>query len=191
MPAGTRGESADLADPAQVRELLGRIGTFDHLVFTAGEPLTLMGLEALDVARAQEFFGLRYFGAPAAVGAAVPHLRPSGSVVLTSGTAGARPGPGWAVAAGICGAVEASVRALALELAPIRVNAVAPGVVRSPLWASMPEADRERLYESTAAATPLGRVCEPSDVAQVYVSLMRQTFTTGTTATVDGGGVLM
>ncbi|MGK4585696.1 SDR family oxidoreductase [Kitasatospora sp. HPMI-4] len=191
LPAGTRGESADLADPTQVRELLGAIGEFDHLVFTAGEPLALLPADGLDLARAQEFFRLRYFGALAAVSAALPHLRPSGSVVLTSGTAGARPGPGWTVAAGICGAIEASVRALALELAPIRVNAVAPGVVRSPLWAPLTDADREQLYRSTAAATPLGRVGEPADIAQVYVSLMRQPFTTGTTATVDGGGVLV
>jgi NAD(P)-dependent dehydrogenase (short-subunit alcohol dehydrogenase family) len=65
------------------------------------------------------------------VHAAAPHLQPGGSITLTTGIAGRRPGPGWAVAASICGAVESLTRALAVELAPIRVNAACPGVVRS------------------------------------------------------------
>ena len=118
--------------------------TIDHVVFTAGEPLALMGLATLDPDRARESFNLRYFGALWAAHAAAPHLNPGGSITLTTGIAGRRPGPGWAVAASICGAVESLTRALAVELAPVRVNAVAPGVVRSPLWASMTPASRDR-----------------------------------------------
>jgi NAD(P)-dependent dehydrogenase (short-subunit alcohol dehydrogenase family) len=95
------------------------------------------------------------------------------------------------VAASICGAVEALTRALAVELAPIRVNAVSPGVVRSPLWSKLPDEERERLYEETGAAIPVGRVGEVTDVAQAYLYLMTQDFSTGTVLTVDGGSILV
>ncbi len=121
-----------------------------------------MNLAALDLDKAREFFALRYFGALWAVHAAAPHLRPGGSITLTTGIAARRPGPGWAVAASICGAVESLTRALAVELAPIRVNAVCPGVVRSPLWASMTKASREQLYRDTAAAIPPGASARPA-----------------------------
>jgi NAD(P)-dependent dehydrogenase (short-subunit alcohol dehydrogenase family) len=133
---------------------------------------------------------VRYFGALWAVHAAMPHLRPGGSITLTAGIAGHRPGPGWAVAASICGAVESLTRALAVELAPIRVNAVSPGVVRSPLWASMTPASREQFYRDTAAAIPAGRVGDVDDIAQAYLFCLTQPFTTGSIVTVDGGAVL-
>jgi NAD(P)-dependent dehydrogenase (short-subunit alcohol dehydrogenase family) len=190
LPPGTSGRTADLTDAGQVGRLFGDLGSIDHLVFTAGEPLALMGLDTLDLDKAREFFTLRYFGALWAVHAAIPHLRPGGSITLTTGIAGQRPGPGWAVAASICGAVESLTRALAVELAPIRVNAVSPGVVRSPLWASMTPASRDQLYRDTAAAIPAGRVGEVDDIAQAYLFCLTQPFATGSVLTVDGGAVL-
>lgn len=100
------------------------------------------------------------------------------------------PGSGWAVAASICGAVESLTRALAVELAPIRVNAVCPGVVRSPLWASMTQASREQLYRDTAASVPAGRVGEVEDIAYAYLYCLTQPFATGSVVTVDGGTTL-
>ena len=190
LPPGTHGRATDLTDPRQVRRLFNDLGSIDHLVFTAGEPLVLMSLDTLDLEKARDFFTLRYFGALWAVHVAIPHLRPGGSITLTTGIAGRRPGPGWAVAASICGAVESLTRALAVELAPIRVNAVSPGVVRSPLWASMTQDSREQLYRDTAAAIPAGRVGEVDDIAQAYLYCLTQPFTTGSVLTVDGGAVL-
>jgi NAD(P)-dependent dehydrogenase (short-subunit alcohol dehydrogenase family) len=141
----------------------------------------------LDLDRARSFFGLRYFGVLAAVHAAAPHIRAGGSITLTTGTASVRPGPGWAVAASICGAVEALTRTLAVELAPIRVNAVQPGVIRSPLWSGMSEADREEMYREVGASLPAGRVGEVEDIAAGYLSLMTQPYATGTILTLDGG----
>jgi NAD(P)-dependent dehydrogenase (short-subunit alcohol dehydrogenase family) len=189
LPPGAHGRAVDLTDPPQVRRLFKDLGSIDHLVFTAGEPLALMSLDTLDLEKARDFFTLRYFGALWAVHVAIPHLWPGGSITLTTGIAGQRPGPGWAVAASICGAVESLTRALAVELAPIRVNAVSPGVVRSPLWASMTQASREQLYRDTAAI-PAGRVGEVDDIAQAYLFCLTQPFTTGSVFTVDGGAVL-
>ncbi|MFE6054326.1 SDR family oxidoreductase [Kitasatospora sp. NPDC056446] len=190
LPAGTTAEVADLTDSAQVAALFDRLGPIDHLVFTAGEPLALTPLDELDLDTARRLFALRYFGALDAVRAAAPRLRPGGSVTLTSGTAGLRPGPGWSVAASICGATESLVRALAVELAPIRVNAVRAGMVRTPLWSGLPDADREQLYATTAAGLPLGRIGDPEDAAEAYAYLMEQRFATGTVVTVDGGTLI-
>jgi NAD(P)-dependent dehydrogenase (short-subunit alcohol dehydrogenase family) len=191
LPPGTTGRSADLTNADQVGRLFADLGPIDHLVFTAGEPLALMNIGSLDLEQAREFFALRYFGALSAVRAAVPQLRRGGSITLTTGIAARRPGPGWAVAASICGAVEALTRALAVELAPIRVNAVSPGVVRSPLWASMTRESRDQLYRDTAAAIPAGRVGEVDDIAQAYLFCLTQPFATGSILTVDGGAVLV
>jgi NAD(P)-dependent dehydrogenase (short-subunit alcohol dehydrogenase family) len=149
-----------------------------------------MSLAALDLDKARESFALRFFGALCVIHAAVPHLQPGGSITLTTGIAGRRPGPGWAVAASICGAVESLTRALAVELAPIRVNAVCPGVVRSPLWDSMGETGREQVYRDSAASTLARRVGEVDDVAHAYLYCLTQPFATGSILTVDGGAAL-
>ncbi|MFB4278349.1 MULTISPECIES: SDR family oxidoreductase [unclassified Nonomuraea] len=191
LPGGSGGHVVDLADTRAVGEFFDGVGEFDHLVFTAGEPLTLMPMDTLDLEAARNFFALRYFGALRAVRAAMPHLRKDGSITLTTGTAKDRPGPGWAVAASICGAMEALTKALAVELAPVRVNVVSPGFVRSPLWSAMDEEERERMYAEVGAAIPVGRVGEVEDIAQAFVFLMTERFATGTVLTVDGGHVLV
>jgi NAD(P)-dependent dehydrogenase (short-subunit alcohol dehydrogenase family) len=82
-------------------------------------------------------------------------------------------------------------RALAVELAPIRVNAVSPGVVRTNLWQNVTMAEREQLYQSVGNRLPVGRVGEPNDIAQAYLFLMREGFSTGQVVVVDGGTVLV
>jgi NAD(P)-dependent dehydrogenase (short-subunit alcohol dehydrogenase family) len=91
----------------------------------------------------------------------------------------------------MCGALEALTRQLALELAPVRVNLVAPGVTRSPLWAGMSREDLRAMYDGLAATLPVGRVGEPCNVALAYVSAMAQPMATGTPILVDGGAVLV
>ncbi len=191
LPGGAEGYAVNLADADETAAFIAGLGDFDHLVYTAGEPLALMPVDALDIEAARSFFTLRFFGALNAVRAAAPRLRPGGSITLTTGIAKDRPGPGWAVAASICGAVEALTKALAVELAPLRVNAVSPGVVRSPLWSGMDEADREAMYEGIGKSLPAGRVGEVEDIAQAYVHLISQSYTTGTVLTIDGGTILV
>jgi NAD(P)-dependent dehydrogenase (short-subunit alcohol dehydrogenase family) len=118
-------------------------------------------------------------------------IRQGGSIVLTSGIASARPQKGWTVGASICGAMEGFTRALAVELAPIRVNIVSPGLVRTPLWSNVPESDREAMYRQVGARLPAGRAGEADDIAQTYVYLMNNAFATGQTIVIDGGGVLV
>jgi NAD(P)-dependent dehydrogenase (short-subunit alcohol dehydrogenase family) len=185
LPDSATGAAVDLTDSAAVATFFARLDPFDHLVFTAGEALTLLEVSTMDLAQARAAFELRYFGALGAVSVAVPKLRPGGSVVLTTGAAADRPGPGWSVAASICGAVDSLVRALALELAPLRVNAVKPGIVRTPLWRGALE------YDETARQLPVQRVGEPEDIAAAYAYLMNQPYATGSIITIDGGQTLI
>jgi NAD(P)-dependent dehydrogenase (short-subunit alcohol dehydrogenase family) len=102
------------------------------------------------MADARQAFNLRYWGALAAAKHAGQLIRPGGSIVLTTGIASLRPRKGWNVAASICGAMDALTSALAVEIAPIRVNAVLPGVVSTPLWGNMSESDRDAMFATSA-----------------------------------------
>jgi len=86
--------------------------------------------------------------------------------------------------------MEGLTRALAVELAPIRVNIVSPGMVKTPLWAGMLETDPEALYQQTAERLPVGHVGEPAEIAEAYLYLMRQSYATGQVLVVDGGALL-
>ncbi|MFJ8790351.1 SDR family oxidoreductase [Streptomyces sp. NPDC102462] len=191
LPAGAEGQPLDATDETAMRAFFERIGAFDHLVYTAGESLLMASVAESDLAQARRFLDTRLWGAYAAVKYAAPVIREGGSVVLTTGTAGRRPLPGTSVAASLCGAMESLTRALALELAPLRVNAVSPGVVRTDLWREMSEEDRAGLFESSAATLPVGRAGTPQDVAEAYLYLMRGGYSTGSVVTVDGGGLLV
>ncbi len=191
LPEGSEGRVTNLLNNGEIEALFEHLGEFDHLVYTAGEALRIAPLRAMDISVARGFFELRYWGALTAAKAALGKLRPGGSIVFTSGVAGARPGNGWSVASSICSAMEGLTRALAVELAPIRVNIVSPGVVRTALWREMDEAARDALYASAAARLPVGHVAEASEIAQRYLYLMRQTYVTGQVLALDGGGVLV
>ena len=191
LPASAEGYTVDVRREKDVRDLFSRLGTFDHLAFTAGETLQIGPIADTDLEGARRALDVRLWGAYAAAKHAVERLRPAGSIVLSSGIAAARPEPNWTVASSICGALDALTRALAVELAPIRVNAVAPGVVRSDLWREMSEQDRSAMYDSLSQALPVGRVGEVGDVAETFLYLMRSAYSSGTVVTVDGGSVLV
>jgi NAD(P)-dependent dehydrogenase (short-subunit alcohol dehydrogenase family) len=191
LEGNAQGHTLDLSDESAVENFFAKLGAFDHLAFTAGDGLRLQDLAATDLQQARRAFELRYWAALAAVKYGSKNIRKGGSIVLTTGVAGQRPHNGWVVVASVCGTIEALTRALALELAPIRVNAVSPGVVRTNLWQSMTATERDHLYESVGRSLPVGRVGEPYEIAQAYLFLMQETFGTGQTLVVDGGTVLV
>ena len=188
---GVDGHTIDLSDERAVETFFAKLGRLEHLVYTAGDSLELHDLASTDLKKARRAFELRYWAALAAVKYGSPNIHKGGSIVLTTGIAGQRPHKGWVVAASVCGTIEALTRALAVELAPIRVNAVSPGVVRTNLWQNMSAAEREHMYESVGKSLPVGRVGEPHDIAQAYLFLMQEGFGTGQTLVVDGGTVLV
>jgi NAD(P)-dependent dehydrogenase (short-subunit alcohol dehydrogenase family) len=149
-----------------------------------------MPLDGMDIDKARDFFQIRFFGALTVVSVAAPHIRPGGSITLTSGSARTRPGAGWSLGASISGAVTSLTKALAVELAPLRVNCVEPGIVRSPLWSGMSEVDQQQMFDQQADVVPVGRVGEVDDVARAFRYAMTQTFSSGASIPVDGGALL-
>jgi NAD(P)-dependent dehydrogenase (short-subunit alcohol dehydrogenase family) len=180
------GHVVDLRDEAAIATLFERIGAFDHLVYTAGDSLVIGPLGELDLAASRRFFDVRYWGALAAVKHAAKRVR--SSITLTSGTAARRPHPGWTLGASVCGAMESLGRALAVELAPIRVNVVTPGIVDTELW---PADTRAGLVEQFAKTLPVRRAGQPEDIAAMYLAVMTNPYVTGQAIVIDGGGVLV
>jgi NAD(P)-dependent dehydrogenase (short-subunit alcohol dehydrogenase family) len=185
-----RGTTVDLTNPDSLYRLAANVGDIEHLVFTAGDSLALVSLTDLTPEIVNRYYQTRLVGALSAVRVFGPRITAGGSITLTSGTAADQPGFG-AMPVSICGAMNALTKALAVELAPIRVNAVAPGVVRTPLWDSFSEADRQAMYEQAAQRLPLGRIGEVADTARAYLYCMEQAWGTGIVLTVDGGTVLV
>jgi len=191
LPANSKGYAADLGAEENIKALFEQIGAFDHLVYTAGENISLSMIADTDIMKAQQYFNIRFWGAYAAIKYSVPYINKGGSICLTSGIASQRPGAGWSLGACICSAVEGLCRAMAVELTPIRVNAVLPGVIRTNLWNSMTEADRNGLFDYVGNSLLVKRIGEAEEIAQTFLFMMKQSFATGQCYTVDGGASLV
>jgi NAD(P)-dependent dehydrogenase (short-subunit alcohol dehydrogenase family) len=183
--------AADIGDRAQVQALFERAGTVSHLVVTAADlpygPVTALTEDSLMRAVRSKLLG-PFFAAQLAA----PRMTAGGSITFTSGIAAYRPAPGGALAAMANGALESMVRAFALELAPIRVNAVSPGWVDTPLWDRLaaPDASQARLSQM-AARLPGNRIAGPADIANAIGFLIDDAFVTGTVLHAEGGQLLV
>jgi NAD(P)-dependent dehydrogenase (short-subunit alcohol dehydrogenase family) len=178
---------ADLCEPATVREILRNLPCIDHLVITAGTA-SLSALEDTTPDDLQRIVTERLIGPLLAIQAALTRLRASGSITLTSAQLASRPLGVGAAIAGAVAATEAMARALALELAPIRVNAVAPGMTDTPLLDSLLGSDKAQILEGVAATLPVKRIGSSDAVASAMLLLMTNEFVTGEVLHVDGGG---
>jgi NAD(P)-dependent dehydrogenase (short-subunit alcohol dehydrogenase family) len=187
-PSRSVAHMVDVTTDEGIKKFFDRTGPFDHLVYTAGEDLPLGRLVDTDLACAHERFEIRYWGAVRAVKYGLRLIRDGGSIVLTSGFSATRPRAGWTSQASIQSAVEGLTRALAVELAPIRVNAVLPSVGQTPRWNAMSDANRRAFYEREEQRLPVGRVGNAVEIAAAYVYFMKNTYATGNVLSVDGGG---
>lgn len=179
----------DLREEAQVRHFFDQVGAFDHLVVTAAEGAVGRFLEQ-EEGTVQGLFAVKFWGQYRAAKLAAPRLRTDGSITLFSGLAARKPPVGFSAYAAVNGAINALCRALAVELAPLRVNAVAPGIIDTPAYADMPEAQRHDFFAAVGDRLPVRRIGQPEDVAEAVLLLMRNAFITGTLIEVDGGGRL-
>ncbi|MGO4713396.1 SDR family oxidoreductase [Bradyrhizobium sp. 2TAF24] len=179
--------TADIANADAASALFGDIARLDHLVITAGTA-RLLPLAAHSAHDLTAVLAERLVGPLLAIKAAAPRLREGGSITLTSAQLSTRPIAAGAVLAAAVSGVEALARALALELAPIRINALAPGLIDTPLLDGLLGDAKRQVLEASAASVPVRRVGRPQDVAQAALLLMTNGFITGEVLHVDGGG---
>src|ERR1700736_5888708 len=178
---------ADVTSDDSVAKLFRNCGPVDHVVVTAAQlrtgPFKTVSMEDVRSTMEGKFWGAWRVAKSA-------EIRPGGSLTLVSGYLSIRPRPNSAIISVANGALESLTRALALELAPVRCNAVSPGIVDTPIRAAMPEAARRDMLAKTAAALPVGRVGVGEDIAQQILAFMSIGFMTGSIVYLDGGGLV-
>ena len=187
---GATGRTVDLRNEASVAGFFGEIGAFDHLAITAGDwgGSMFVASRDVDLAKASELLTVRFWGVLAAVKYGCRTIAAGGSITLTSGMLAHRPMKGAPLATALGGAVEHLTRGLAMDLAPVRVNAVCPGLILTDqVKQMMPEAMRR----AATAPLPVPREASPAEAAKAYVYLMLNGYATGQILPVDGGGQLV
>ena len=187
------GHTIDVKDEPNVAAFFEKVGPFDHLVFTAGDwgGRGARHITETDLDRAADLSAVRYWGALRAIKHGQPLIREGGSIVLTTGLVAHRPRKGAPISTAMAGALEHLTRGLAVDLAPIRVNIVCPGLIRTEVWNSIPAEGREEQFKQMTARQPLARIGEPAEGAEAYLYLLRAGYTTGQVLHVDGGGSIV
>jgi NAD(P)-dependent dehydrogenase (short-subunit alcohol dehydrogenase family) len=186
---GAEGALVDLRSETSIVAFLDSLGPVDHLVLTGGDtdPRRFAPTDELTLAVAHEALEARLFGSIAAIKHGRARIRPGGSITLTSGVLSQRPRKGSPLPAVTMGAVEQVVRGFAVDLAPLRINAVRPGLT---LTDTIVARGTDRAAALTAGL-PIARAASPEEVARAYIYLMQAHYTTGLVLPVDGGGLLV
>jgi NAD(P)-dependent dehydrogenase (short-subunit alcohol dehydrogenase family) len=190
LGAGASGKTVDAGSEASIAAFFDGLGSIDHLVFTAGDTRNFAAagsIAELNIAAASELPKIRFWGGLLAIKHALPKLADNASITLTGGVLAHRPVKGIPLVTAFAGATEHLVCGLAMDLAPRRVNAVCPGLIRTPLIAGW----TDEIIQQWVGRQPLARAGLPEEAAQAYLYLMRAGFTTGQIIVVDGGAMLV
>lgn len=179
----------DVTDRAAVEVLFSRVERVDHLLVSAAET-TSTRIEEDEFEGVKPTVDVRLWGGLYAAKYAARKME-GGSITFMSGTSTWRPYPGSSVVAASGGAIEALGRALALELAPIRVNTICAGIVDTPLLEDFYGKLREEILRELESSLPVGRIGRPEDIADGVIFLMGNSFITGTVLYIDGGKLLV
>lgn len=188
--AKVRTFSVDVAEEARVQALFAETGQLDHVVLTAVDAQYQLVTEYL-VADMRRVLDSKLLGALLVAKHGAARLQAGGSLTFTSGIAADRPAPRGALISAANGALNSLARALALELRPIRVNAVSPGWVDTPIWDRAFGPDKNALQSGMAARLPVRRIGQPGEIADAILFLLTNHYTTGSVLHVDGGHSLV
>jgi NAD(P)-dependent dehydrogenase (short-subunit alcohol dehydrogenase family) len=182
----------DLTQESTVATFFAQAGAFDHIVTTAGDwKISRRAVLAeLDMDLARKVLDVRFWGALLLAKHGATHLAPEGSLTFTDGMIAHKPAKGSFVFTAMAGAVEHLTRALAVDLAPLRVNAVCPGFIRTGIWDNIPQERREAQLAEMTKGQLVPRIGTPAEVAEAYLFLMRSGYTTGQVLYVEGGAAL-
>ncbi|WP_245619898.1 SDR family oxidoreductase [Desulfobacter vibrioformis] len=173
--------SFDMTSENETATALKKIGNIDHLVITARPEITPALFVETDFKQAKQAFETKFWGQYQLIQKAQGHISQHGSIVMTTGIAGEKIFKNFSTMAIINSATEVLCRQLAMELAPIRVNIVSPGFV----------APKSQAVEKYAQQFPSGKIALPEEVADAYVYLMANPYTTGISVVIDGGARLI
>ncbi|MFS8210943.1 SDR family oxidoreductase [Paenibacillus polymyxa] len=179
----------DTSDEQQVKSFFEKVGPYDHLIVSAAETSGGSFLQ-LETDQARKLFENKFWGQYYAVKYGASQLSTKGSITLFSGVVAYKPMIGSSALGAVNAAVSNLGQTLALELAPIRVNVVSPGIIDTPSRSKMPENTRNQFYDTVAHKLPVKRVGLAEDVARGVLYLIQNQFVTGTVLHVDGGHIL-
>jgi NAD(P)-dependent dehydrogenase (short-subunit alcohol dehydrogenase family) len=183
---GARGLGLDLSAPTEIAGALAGIGPVDHLVLAAIDRDANTARE-YDIAKALELVTLKLVGYTEVVHRLLPAMTPHASILLFGGLAKDRPYPGSTTVSTVNGGVTGMVHTLAVELAPIRINAIHPGIVGdSPMWR-----DNAAMLENVAKRTPIGRAVTMDEIVSASLFLLENGGVNGVNLAVDGGWLLL
>lgn len=177
----------DSTDAQAVEAFFNGEAAFDHIVVSAAVT-AIASVRDLSLADARSAMESKFWGAYHVARSA--KLTERGSLTLVSGFLADRPAAGAALQGAINAGLDSLARGLALEMSPVRVNTVSPGMIDTPLWSGMDSASREAMYAGVAASVPARVMGQPEDVANAVLYLMQTPFATGSTVRVDGGGAI-
>ncbi|MEV5650865.1 SDR family oxidoreductase [Nocardia sp. NPDC052254] len=178
--------TADIAEEESIATLFGHVESTDHVVVTAADMRHGYGpLTKLSTRDARTVVDIKVLGPWLVAKHAGGRIRRS--LTVTSGIAAYRPAAGGSIVAAANAALAGLVRALALELAPVRVNAVSPGWVDTPIWDDFAGPDKHHRLAAMARRLPAGRIGSPADIAAAFHAVLDNDFMTGTILHVDGG----
>jgi NAD(P)-dependent dehydrogenase (short-subunit alcohol dehydrogenase family) len=180
----------DATDPVAIESFFRDLLVVDHVMVTAGRPY-YGRLADMDFAKIRDSFGEHLLQTLYVARNATSKVRPGGSLIFIGGTGARRPASGLSIAAAMTAALPALTASLALEIAPIRVNLIAPGFVDTPLSAELLGDQLEKRRNQLRTTLPIGRVVGPADVAALAVHIMTNTALTGATYDIDGGQQFM
>jgi NAD(P)-dependent dehydrogenase (short-subunit alcohol dehydrogenase family) len=190
LPAGVVAKTADGRDRAAVDAVFAEVGPYDHLVIclsggAGGGPFRALSLDALRTGLEHKLLAQLNVAQ-----AGLATIAPAGSITFVSAASARVAIPGTAGLAAINGGIESAARTLARELAPVRVNAVSPGIIDTPWWSAVPPGMKDAVFAQTAQTLPVRRVGHPADVAAAIVMVANNGFMTGSVIEVAGGGQL-
>jgi NAD(P)-dependent dehydrogenase (short-subunit alcohol dehydrogenase family) len=181
------GEQVDASSYNELKAFYARQGSFDHLVIAVSGAKGAGNFRELNIDELRGGFDAKYWPQVTAAQLALDTIGSGGSITFVTAISARSKAPGRSGLAAINAALESMVPILALELAPLRVNAVSPGVVDTPWWNWMPEEQRTAALKFYEQQAPVGRVGQPDDVAKAICYCIGNTFVTGTVLEVDGG----
>jgi NAD(P)-dependent dehydrogenase (short-subunit alcohol dehydrogenase family) len=176
----------DATDPVAIERFFRDLPKIDHVMVTAGRPY-YGRLADMDFAKLRDLISEHLVQALCVARHATSKVRPGGTLIFIGGTGGRRPALGMSIAGAVTAALPSLTANLALEIAPVRVNLIAPGFVDTPLSAELLGDELENRRNQLRTKLPIGRVVQPADVAALAVHIMINTALTGATYDIDGG----